>query len=36
MGKKRNPTAKRMMITADGGGRNGYRVRLWKVELHGG
>jgi len=21
------------MITADGGGSNGYRVRLWKVEL---
>ena len=25
--------AKRLMITADGGGSNGYRVRLWKVEL---
>jgi Rhodopirellula transposase DDE domain len=23
----------RLMITADGGGSNGYRVRLWKVEL---
>jgi hypothetical protein len=33
MGKKRHPTAKRLMITADGGGSNGYRVRLWKVEL---
>jgi hypothetical protein len=33
MGKKRHPQAKRLMITADGGGSNGYRVRLWKVEL---
>ena len=33
MGKKRHPTAKSLMITADGGGSNGYRVRLWKVEL---
>jgi Rhodopirellula transposase DDE domain len=33
MGKKRHPNAKRLMITADGGGSNGYRVRLWKVEL---
>src|SRR5712671_1121670 len=33
MGKKRLPKAKRLMITADGGGSNGYRVRLWKVEL---
>ena len=33
MGKKRHPTAKRLMITADGGGSNGYRVRQWKVEL---
>jgi hypothetical protein len=33
MGKKRHPKAKRLMITADGGGSNGYRVRLWKVEL---
>ena len=23
----------RLLITADGGGSNGYRVRLWKVEL---
>jgi Rhodopirellula transposase DDE domain len=21
------------MVTADGGGSNGYRVRLWKIEL---
>jgi len=33
MGKKRHAKAKRLMITADGGGSNGYRVRLWKVEL---
>src|ERR1700752_510406 len=28
-----HPTAKRLMITADGGGSNGYRLRRWKVEL---
>ena len=33
MGKKRHPNAKRLMVTADGGGSNGHRVRLWKVEL---
>lgn len=33
MGKKRHPKAKRLMITADAGGSNGYRVRLWKIEL---
>lgn len=33
MGKARYAKAKRLMITADGGGSNGYRVRLWKVEL---
>jgi hypothetical protein len=33
MGKKRYPKTKWLMITADGGGSNGYRVRLWKVEL---
>ena len=33
MGKKRYPKAKGLMITADGGGSNGYRVRLWKIEL---
>src|ERR1700687_1916236 len=33
MGKKRHPKAKRLMSTADGGGSNGYRVRLWKTEL---
>jgi hypothetical protein len=33
MGRKRHPEATRLLITADGGGSNGYRVRLWKVEL---
>jgi transposase len=33
MGKERHPKATRLMITADGGGSNGYRVRLWKIEL---
>jgi len=33
LGRKRYPKARRLLITADGGGSNGYRVRLWKVEL---
>ena len=33
MGKNRYPKTGRLMITADGGGSNGHRVRLWKVEL---
>jgi hypothetical protein len=33
MGKSRYPDATRLMITADSGGSNGSRVRLWKVEL---
>ncbi|HWG05917.1 MAG TPA: ISAzo13 family transposase [Beijerinckiaceae bacterium] len=33
MGRQRYPKARRLMITADGGDSNGYRVRLWKVEL---
>ncbi len=33
MGQPRHPTARRLLITADGGGSNGARVRLWKVEL---
>jgi transposase len=33
MGCKEYPEAKKLMITADCGGSNGYRVRLWKVEL---
>ena len=27
------PDATRLLITADGGGSNGYRTRLWKTEL---
>jgi hypothetical protein len=33
MGRERYPAAGRLMITADGGGSNGSRVRLWKIEL---
>ena len=33
MGKDLYPDAKKLVITADGGGSNGSRVRLWKVEL---
>jgi hypothetical protein len=33
MGHPRYPTARRVLITADCGGSNGYRVRLWKREL---
>ena len=33
MGCERYPTADRLMITADGGGSNGSRVRLWKVRI---
>ncbi len=33
MGRARYPQARTLMITADGGGSNGSRVRLWKVEL---
>jgi hypothetical protein len=33
LGKKRYPTAKNLHITADCGGSNGNRVRLWKREL---
>ena len=29
------PQAARLLICADGGGSNGYRLRLWKVELQG-
>jgi hypothetical protein len=29
----RYPLARRLLITADGGGSNGSRVRLWKLEL---
>jgi len=33
MGHQRYPKATRLLVTADGGGSNGHRVRLWKVEL---
>ncbi len=33
VGRDRYRTAKRLLITADGGGSNGSRVRLWKLEL---
>ena len=33
MGKESYPTATKLLITADGGGSNGSRVRLWKTEL---
>jgi transposase len=33
MGQARYPNAKRLLITADGGGSNGTRLRLWKLEL---
>ena len=33
MGCERYPSADRLMITADGGGSNGSRVRLWKMQL---
>ena len=33
MGRARYPKATELTITADGGGSNGYRVRLWKLEL---
>lgn len=32
-GRRAYPGARRLLITADGGGSNGYRVRLWKWEL---
>ena len=33
MGAPLYPAATRLLITADGGGSNGYRIRLWKREL---
>jgi hypothetical protein len=33
MGAPAYPHATSLMITADGGGSNGYRLRLWKLEL---
>jgi transposase len=35
IGRPRYPRATRLVITADGGGSNGSRVRLWKLELQG-
>ncbi len=35
MGSAVYPRAKRLLITADGGGSNGSRCRLWKRELQG-
>ena len=32
-GQRLYPHATRLLITADGGGSNGYRLRLWKLEL---
>jgi hypothetical protein len=32
LGSARYPNATKLLITADGGGSNGYRVRLWKRE----
>jgi len=32
-GSRLYPHAERLLITADGGGSNGYRLRLWKWEL---
>ena len=33
MGQPAYPDATRLLITADAGGSNGYRLRLWKLEL---
>jgi transposase len=33
MGQEAYPDARHLLITADGGGSNGSRVRLWKLEL---
>ncbi len=33
VGRVTYPGARRLLITADAGGSNGHRVRLWKVEL---
>jgi len=32
-GRRHYPNVKRLLITADGGGSNGYRLRLWKHQL---
>ena len=33
LGTQRYPKSKKILITADAGGSNGYRLRLWKKEL---
>jgi hypothetical protein len=33
MGREAHPDARQLLITADSGGSNGSRVRLWKLEL---
>jgi DNA-binding phage protein len=33
MGRPRYPNTRRLLITADCGGSNGYRVRLWRLQL---
>jgi hypothetical protein len=33
MGRHRYPAATKLLICADAGGSNGYRIRAWKVEL---
>ncbi len=33
MGRLAHPGARRLLVTADGGGSNGSRSRLWKLEL---
>jgi Rhodopirellula transposase DDE domain len=35
VGAHRYPDTDRLLICADGGGSNGYRVRAWKIELAG-
>ena len=35
MGRARYPEATDLLVTADCGGSNGYRVRLWRLELQG-
>lgn len=33
LGKKNYPKSRRLLITADSGGSNGYRLKLWKTQL---
>jgi Rhodopirellula transposase DDE domain len=33
VGRHRYPHANQLLICADGGGSNGYRIRAWKIEL---